>query len=156
MATFADRVLALIAVIGSDVKTLTTSIGTKLNKTDARQPFTYTVSGTVVEGQGVTPITLSGAWVLDSVTLAITTAPTGRSLIVDVNKGTGAGAATTIFGTAANKPTITAGSTRDFSPSTDASVTIFASGDYLTIDIDQAGSTVPGSDLTVTVWLRPA
>jgi hypothetical protein len=156
MATLSDRVLALVAVVGADVKSLTTSISNKLNKTDARQPFTYTVAGTVIEGQGITALPLSGAWVLDSVTLAITTAPTGRALIVDVNKGSGSGAATTIFGTAANKPTIAAGATRDVSPSTDASVTTFASGDYLTIDIDQAGSTVPGSDLTVTIWLRPA
>jgi hypothetical protein len=72
------------------------------------------------------------------------TAPTGATLIVDVNKG-----GTTIFGTQANRPTIAiSGNTNK---TTGMTVTTWADGEYLTVDVDQIGSTVAGSDLTVVV-----
>lgn len=72
------------------------------------------------------------------------TAPTGATLICDVNKG-----GTTIFGTQANRPTIAiSGNTNK---TTGMTVTTWADGEYLTCDVDQIGSTVAGSDLTVTI-----
>jgi hypothetical protein len=63
-------------------------------------------------------------------------------LIVDINKN-----GTTLFTTQGNRPTISASG---FLASTTApDVTTFASSDYITIDVDQIGSTVAGADLTV-------
>lgn len=70
-------------------------------------------------------------------------APTGASLIVDVHKN-----GTTIFTTQSNRPTIAA---TTFTDTSTPAVTTWAAGEYLTVDIDQVGSTVAGSDLVVTV-----
>jgi hypothetical protein len=81
---------------------------------------------------------------ISKVFIAVNTAPTGASLIVDVHKN-----GTTIFTNQANRPAITA--SNNTGTTTTIDVATFASGDYLTIDIDQIGSTVAGSDLTVHV-----
>lgn len=72
------------------------------------------------------------------------TAPTGANIVVDINKN-----GTTIFTNQANRPVVLAGTTSG--ETTAISVTGWASGEYLTMDIDSVGSTVIGSDLTVTV-----
>jgi hypothetical protein len=74
-------------------------------------------------------------------------APTGAAAIVDVNKN-----GTTIFTTQANRPTFAIGSTS-------ATVgqflrTTVTDGDYLSVDIDQIGSTAAGTDLTVVVRMQ--
>jgi hypothetical protein len=79
---------------------------------------------------------------------SVGTPPTGTSLIVDVNKN-----GTTIFTTQANRPTIAvSGSTSG--AVTNMNIATLSAGDYLTVDVDQIGSTVPGADLTVTVTLE--
>jgi hypothetical protein len=100
---------------------------------------------------GTTAITVGTArWyapsslTITNVIVSVGTAPTGASLIVDVNKN-----GTTIFTTQANRPTITAASNADTSSA--PAVTSLTSSDYLTVDIDQVGSTVKGSDLTVQI-----
>jgi len=85
------------------------------------------------------------------VATAINTPPTGATVIVDVNKlAAGTGAATTIYSTQANRPTIAIGdySSTETAPNT----TTFSAGDHMTVDVDQIGSSTPGSDLTV--WVR--
>ncbi len=81
---------------------------------------------------------------LVSVRASVGSAPTGSAVIVDVNKN-----AVTIFTTQANRPTIPAAGVTDLADAID--LTSMAAGDYLTVDIDQAGSTTPGSDLTVQI-----
>jgi hypothetical protein len=76
---------------------------------------------------------------------SVGTAPTGAAILVDVNKN-----GTTIFTTQANRPSIAiSGNTATGTPQ----VTALAAGDYLTVDVDQVGSTVAGSDLTVQIEL---
>lgn len=75
----------------------------------------------------------------------VETAPTGADLIIDVNKN-----GTTIFTTQSGRPTIAASANSDTSDTPD--VTSVANGDYLTFDIDQVGSTIPGSDLLIVVY----
>lgn len=73
-------------------------------------------------------------------------APTGAAVIVDVNKN-----GTSLFTTQANRPTIGVGaftSTRTL-PNTQ----VISAGQYLTVDVDQVGSTIPGSDLGVRIRL---
>jgi hypothetical protein len=82
------------------------------------------------------------------VMVMVNTAPTGASLIVDVNKN-----GVTVFTTQANRPTIPAAS---FSSGrvTNMNITSLAVGDYLSADVDQIGSTIAGSDLVVMVRVR--
>jgi hypothetical protein len=76
--------------------------------------------------------------------ISLGTAPTGASFIVDVNKN-----GTTIFTTQANRPTIAAAGFASSVAFPD--VDTLVAGDYLSIDVDQIGSTVAGSDLQVVV-----
>jgi hypothetical protein len=79
--------------------------------------------------------------------LLVDTAPTGSNIIVDVNKN-----GTTIFTVQANRPEIVAG---DFyGCSIDVDVTGWQDGEYLQIDLDQIGSTIAGSNLSVHVTAR--
>lgn len=81
---------------------------------------------------------------ITGVYLDITTAPTGADLTVDVHNS-----GTTIFTTQTNRPHIDAGA--NAGNSTTIEVASWADGEYLTVDVDAVGSTVPGSDLTVTI-----
>lgn len=80
---------------------------------------------------------------IEGVSAAVNTAPTGADIILDVNKN---GASIFIF----TPPTIPAG-TFDSGVELVPDDTGILEGDYLQIDIDQVGSTVPGSDLTVFI-----
>ena len=83
------------------------------------------------------------AFTITSIRASVGTAPTGSSLIVDVNKN-----GTTLFTTQSARPTIAAGTN---TATTVPAVTSVAAGDYLTVDVDQIGSSNAGSDLTVQV-----
>jgi hypothetical protein len=110
--------------------------------------FVYTVSGALSVGAGGLRLyNRFGVLKMIEVHAAVGTAPTGASILIDVNKN-----GTTIFTTQSNRTAIAA------SANTGSSITIevsgFVYGDYLTVDIDQVGSTVAGSDLTVSVVAR--
>lgn len=78
----------------------------------------------------------------------VITAPTGADLQLDINKN-----GTTLWGvTQANRPIITAAGTTDSVTTFDT--TTAADGDYLTVDVDQIGSTVAGADLLGWIWAR--
>jgi hypothetical protein len=66
-------------------------------------------------------------------------------LIVDVNVS-----GATIFTTQGNRPTIAAAGNTS-GKITNMNITTVASGAYLTIDVDQVGSTTPGNDLAVQI-----
>ena len=104
--------------------------------------FTVEEDCEVVEGalRLYMPCTLT----IDKVFIAVSTPPTGASLIVDVNKN-----GTTIFTTQGSRPQIAAGEYADESDTPD--VTTLAAGDYLTMDVDQIGSGDAGANLTVHV-----
>lgn len=111
-------------------------------------PQTFGVPGTLTTQNGKSRFYLPWAAVLVAVTASVNTAPTGASVIVDVNKN-----GTTVFTTQSNRPTIAASGFYS-GLVTNPDVTSFAAGDYCTIDVDQIGSTVAGADLTVTPWWR--
>lgn len=83
---------------------------------------------------------------INGVLVAAGVAPTGADLIVDVNKN-----GTTIFTTQANRPRILAG--QFVSTVAVPNIMTLAPGDRLTVDIDQVGSTVAGSQITTDVVL---
>jgi len=83
-----------------------------------------------------------------AVTVATDIAPTGASLIFDVNKG-----GTTLFTTQANRPTIAAG---EVSASVALpNVTTLDLGDVITVDCDQVGSSVASTGFTIAISVLP-
>lgn len=105
----------------------------------------FSMTGTLSVTTGAQRLPIDGTYTIVGTRLMVGTAPTGADLVIDVNKN-----GTTIYTTQANRPTITAGSNGG-GPGSAPDVTTLAAGDYLTIDIDQVGSTVAGSDLTVSI-----
>jgi hypothetical protein len=110
---------------------------------------TFTAAGTLATMTGGgrfyndtgQPITIKG------VRASVGTAPTGASIVIDVNLN-----GTTLWSTQANRPAIAAGSNTSGSV-TNMNTTTWPSGNYLTVDIDAVGSTVAGADLTVQVMV---
>jgi hypothetical protein len=109
-----------------------------------REAHTYSVGGNLTVQQGKTRIYFEENYVVLTIRASVNTAPTGTPILVDVNKN-----GTTIFTTQANRPNIAVGTFTDTANNPD--VTTFAAGDYMTVDIDQIGSTVAGADLTVHI-----
>jgi hypothetical protein len=107
---------------------------------------TFSYSGTLATATGAHRLyNDDGATrTIQSVRASVGTQPTGASILVDVNLG-----GTTIFSTQSNRPTIAVSTSTDESGTPDT--TAWTDGGYLTVDIDQIGSTVAGADLTVTV-----
>jgi hypothetical protein len=106
---------------------------------------TFKIAGVLTTGVGATKLwNDSGAtWTISSIRATVETAPSGGSVVVDVNKN-----GTTLFTTQGNRPTISTGNTTS-GKVTAIDVTSVADGDYLTVDIDTINS--PAANLTVTV-----
>ncbi len=110
----------------------------------------FSVAGTLTAVANASfEITAPIALTIQKVYINVKTAPTGATLIVDVNKE-----GTTIFTTQANRPTIVANETEAESGTPD--VTALAQNDILSIDIDQIGSTIAGSSLLVEIRCKVA
>ena len=105
----------------------------------------FSSTGNVVVETGVHRLynNRATAWTINGVRASVGTAPTGASLIVDIKVN-----GTTIFTTQANRPTISAGSMTS-GYVTNMNITSVAAGAYVTVDVAQVGSIIPGSDLTV-------
>lgn len=96
-------------------------------------------------GRFVIPV---GTWDIVAVAAMVNTVPTGATTLkIDVNKN-----GTTIYGTQANRP-IWAASANAATVGAH-SVTSVTAGDYLTVDIDDVGSTIAGKDLDVVILLQ--
>lgn len=108
--------------------------------------LTFSVTGDVAVTTGAHRFYVDRAVTISNVRASVGTAPTGAALIVDVNKN-----GTTIFTSQSGRPQIAASGNTDVSDIPD--VTSLAAGDYLTVDVDQVGSTVAGADLTVQVYV---
>jgi hypothetical protein len=112
-------------------------------------PVPFSKTGTLITGVGT--IRWYNRWgrslELASVDASVGTAPTGSAIIVDVNKN-----ASTIWSTQANRVQIAISA--NVGTQSTFNTTTLANGEYLTVDIDQIGSTTAGADLLVTVWLR--
>ncbi len=109
---------------------------------------TFSRSGTLAVGAGTHRFRFPFAATLVGTTAAVATAPAGAALILDLNRN-----GTTVYSTQANRPTIADGANATTTePVPD--VTAIAAGDYLTVDVDQVGSTTAGADLVVQVRYR--
>lgn len=123
-----------------------------------RNEIIVVVAGTLTTGTPKPGFMIApAALTVEAVEVEVDTAPTGANLIVDIHKILAADKAsdqtgTTIYTTQGNRPTITAGS--KYANATLPDVTAIAQGDVLRVGIDQVGSTVAGSDLTVCVRVK--
>jgi hypothetical protein len=99
------------------------------------------IDGTLATGtnQGAT-VTMPFGFTVTGIDLKVKTAPTGASLIIDLNDG-----GSTIFSTNAE---IDASATTEDGNQV-FSDTYLAAGSEITLDIDQVGSTIAGANLTV-------
>lgn len=109
-------------------------------------PITWSKPGTLTTSTGVSRYLFPYSATIIGVSAAVNSAPIGADIIIDVKKN-----GTTIFTTQANRPKILAGANATAAEVTNMNVTSISTGDYVTIDINQVGSTNPGSDLTVFV-----
>lgn len=125
----------------ADANSNNTTTQTFLN---SLRPTLYApITGILVTGTNVfNEIVISQPYSFVSVNLRVKTAPTGADLIIDINKN-----GSSIFST---RPTISAGSTTGGSSAVFNTVSV-TTGDVITIDVDQIGSTVPGSNLVVAL-----
>lgn len=104
----------------------------------------FTVPGTLVVGTGAARWPIHRPITIANVRANANTAPTGAAILVDVNKN-----GTTIFTTQGNRPSIAVSTNEDNTATPD--VTTATTNDYITVDVDQVGSTVAGANLTVTI-----
>jgi hypothetical protein len=106
----------------------------------------FTVVGTLVVASGAIRLynATGSAKTISKVFLSVSTAPTGATIIADINKN-----GTTIFTSQANRPTI---AVSGFTGSTTTiNVPTWDADEYLTLDVDQIGSTIAGANLTAHV-----
>ena len=127
------------------LSSLITDLGTDFKR--GTIPVSFAAQGTMTVRTGKSRVQLLGSGIIVAVYGYLDTAPTGATTFkVDVNKN-----GTTIYGTQGNRPIWTASANAATVGS--HSVTTYSSGDTLSCDVDAVGSTVPGSDLSITVWL---
>jgi hypothetical protein len=138
----ASQITLLATRIGQEVKAVRAITDLSLENC----PFNYPGTLAVTVGTGKYPIK-GGTYTIISVAAYANSAPTGAAVIIDVNKND-----TTIFGTQANRPTIAAGSKAATVGA--FSVSSLTDGDFISIDIDQVGSTAAGGDLVVVVRMK--
>ena len=132
--------------LASQIDTLATRIASEIKAIRTFQEV-FSIPGTLVVATGVSRLLMPRAGTVTNVWASINTAPTGASAIFDVNKN-----GTTIFTTQSARPTI-AVSTNSDATSTPA-VTSFSAGDYFTVDVDQIGSTVAGSNAVIGIEFK--
>ena len=117
-------------------------------KSPVTLPYSHFGSLAVLEGQFRLYNDSGSNWTITSVRATVGLAPQGSPIIIDVNVD-----GVSIFTTQSNRPTIAEDEYTSGSVTTIDSSQV-ATGGYVTIDIDQIGSTVPGSNLTVQVEVK--
>jgi hypothetical protein len=124
-----------------------TDLGSYLTSSKTLIPITFSKAGELETGTGTFRWYAPWAGTIKTVRSSVGTAPTGAALIVDVNKN-----GTTIFTTQADRPEIAVSG--NYSGEETPAVDSLSEGNYLTVDIDQVGSTVAGEDLVVVIEIE--
>lgn len=111
--------------------------------------YAFAVTGDLTADTNVSPLleAIEDDQTITEVIIRVKTAPTGATIIVDVNiEGT------TIFTTQSNRPAIAIDGTE--ARSTTIENASLSKEDLLTVDVDQIGSGTAGADLTVQVLVE--
>ena len=135
--------------MASQIGLLATAIGQKIKAVQVHQVVCSIATDPLVVGTGIVQFVAMRACTISGVrvSVAVGKAPTGASIIFDVNKNT-----TTIFTTQGNRPTIAISATKSSSLAV-PDVTSLAAGDVLTVDVDQVGSTLAGGLATIIIGM---
>lgn len=144
-----NAVVGLNFISGNGNNIPSTGIGTNViggvqPVPDLPQSMVFSYGGDLVIGTGTFKWVPNRSGRIVSVRAAVGTAPTGDDIVVDVNLD-----GASIFLNPADQPEIPA--TTQVGPAVSPPTTPFVAGDYVTVDIDQIGTTIPGADLTVMV-----
>lgn len=113
-------------------------------------PFSFgTDANPLVVGGGNQPFPYSGSGTVVGVRVVVGVAPSGASLIVDVNVN-----GSSLWASQGAQPVVVAAGTDSgvVKPNQNAEL---SDGDVFTVDVDQVGSSVAGGYLTVVVYVRP-
>lgn len=108
---------------------------------------TFTAPGTLTVYTGKSRWYAPTEFDIDAITVSCGTAPVGSSIVVDININ-----GASIFTNPANRPSIF--ENNFFASSVNPDNTLLLQNEYLTVDIDQVGSTTAGSDLVVVLKLK--
>jgi hypothetical protein len=108
---------------------------------------TFTAPGTLSIYTGKSRWYAPADFEIVNITVSCGTAPTGASIVVDINNN-----GASIYTNPANRPHIFAGA--NYSVATMPNNTLINQNEYLTVDIDQVGTTYAGSDLVVVLQLK--
>ena len=131
----------------ANTKAASADVNTNFNNVSSaiRPLYSFAVDEILTVGTGkalTIPITHTSLTLIKAYA-TVKTAPTGASILVDINKG-----GTSIWSSnPGNRLTIAAGATSGTQTAFDT--TAFAETNLLTLDIDQVGSTVAGTSLLV-------
>ena len=121
--------------------------GTGTRRVNA-QPHLLNVGGVLVIGTGLSEVPMLQPGRVVGIRARVSTAPTGAAILVDLDKNN-----VTMYTTQGNRPTI-ADAAKDSGNATLPDITEFVAGDYLSLNVDQIGSTIAGSDLVVQVLVE--
>ncbi len=136
MTTFAPNTTAESAEVNENFQNINNVL---------KPTFEIAISGSLIVGTNIVPLLIvPQAMTIEKVFIKVKTAPTGANLIVDINKN-----GSTIWSNQANRITLSAGN--QSTTQTTFNTTTLSEDDYISVDIDQVGSTVAGSDLTIAI-----
>jgi len=110
---------------------------TGLQGNSAQSFSLFSLQGNVFVYTGTNRFYFEQAYTLNKIRASVATAPTGSGIVIAVN----------INGALSSTITIPAGS----NTATTAPLTALSAGDYATISITSVGSTLPGTNLTVSL-----
>jgi hypothetical protein len=144
VATANDTATVLTAGTNGHVLTAASGEATGLKWSAPVRYITLGRYGVLTATAGSDRLYIPYSCTITNVYASVSTAPTGASIVADVHKG-----GATLFSTQGNRPTITATNFTDTSSAPD--VTAITANDYLTLDIDQVGSTIAGADIRVVL-----
>lgn len=109
----------------------------------------FTIPGALVAAAGIYRMPVPVLGLVETVLAQVGTAPTGASILLDVHYN-----GTTIFTTQSNRVTIAASAQVSTIGTINAPSVSPASNGYLSIDLDQVGSSVAGSNLAGVIVIR--
>lgn len=122
--------------------------GTIVELSETTPVFTFPLAGSLTTGTNLTnALIVPKALTITKVYAYVKTVNTGAALIFDINKN-----GTSIWNaTQANRIQIAAADADGKATQTSFDTTALAEEDVLTIDVDQVGSTIAGSDATIAI-----
>jgi hypothetical protein len=129
----------------SDLTTTVNALIAAAPAPSTEQRFDILFAGTLTVQTNLVPLTSPGVTSISRIVLAAGSIPQGAPITVDVNVG-----GNTIFPTQSNRPTIASGASYSLKT---VSYGPIAAGTAITVDVDTIGTTQPGGNLLVSIYV---